>query len=77
MTALRRLGLEGNRLTTIVADFFYGLDSLEVMNLDHNRIRVSARPNIRTWCSVGVTILFLTAIIIRVSIQQLSASPHT
>ena len=47
MTALRRLGLEGNRLTTVVADFFYGLDSLEVMNLDHNRLGVSARPNNR------------------------------
>ena len=47
MTALRRLGLEGNRLTTVVADFFYGLDSLEVMNLDHNRLGVSA-PNNRT-----------------------------
>ena len=40
MKSLRRLNLESNRVMILVADYFFGLESLEEIHLDDNRIQV-------------------------------------
>ena len=52
MKEIRHLNLKGNRVTTIVADYFFGLDSLQELDLSDNRVQVEEADN-EFYCSAS------------------------